>query len=286
MKRNIRTDLALEAHEIGMREAKRINGVVLHECMKGNIKVSRLEVISDEGAKAIGKPRGNYVTIEAPNIKYDMDEFENACELTAAELSKMADITPDKLTLVVGLGNREMTPDALGTSAAEEILVTHHMMKQYRAAFGDGVSSVCAIAPGVMGNTGMETMRTVKAVAQNLKPDLIIVVDALAAADLGRLCTTIQLSDAGIAPGSGVGNDRQGLNEETLGTKVISVGVPTVIDAYNICDIEIPEEVSPMMVTVKDIDLVIRRMASAVAGGINLSLHKGVTLRDIMCFMG
>ena len=286
MQKNIRTDLALEAHEISQRTAKQINGVILHECKKGNLKISRLEVINDEGAKIIGKAQGNYITIEAPNIKYDTDEFENACEATASELVKMAQITPDTTTLVVGLGNRSMTPDALGTSAIDEILVTNHMKNQYSQAFGEGISSVCAITPGVLGTTGIETVDTIKSVAQSLKPDLIIAIDALAAADLSRLCTTIQLSDAGIQPGSGVGNDRKGLNEETLGTKVISIGVPTVIDAYNICDIEIPEEISPMMVTVKDIDLVIKRMASAVAGGINLALHKGLTLRDIMCFMG
>lgn len=286
MKKNIRTDLAVEAHELTKREAGEIEGVIVHECMKGKIKLNRLEVINNEGEKIIGKSIGNYITIEAPNIKYDIDEFENACELCAAEIDKMVNITPETTTLVVGLGNRDMTPDALGTSVVDEIMVTNHLKQQYRRAFGSGVSSVCAIAPGVMGTTGLETVDTVKSLVDKLHPDVVIAVDALAAADLSRLCTTIQLSDAGIQPGSGVGNNRKGLNKSTLGIPVISVGVPTVIDAYNICDIEIPEDVAPMMVTVKDIDLVISKMASAVASGINLALHKGLTLRDIMCFMG
>lgn len=286
MKKNIRTDLALESHEITMSEAGRIDGVVVRNFKKGKCQINRLEVLNKDGEKAIGKAIGNYVTIEAPHIKYNSDEFETVSELCALEIRKLADITPETKTFVIGLGNRGMTPDAIGPKVVDEIMVTGNMTEYYRKVFGEGVGDVCAISPGVLGTTGIETLDTIKALTKKLMPDLIIVADALAAAELDRLCTTIQISDAGILPGSGVGNNRRGINKETLGIPVIAIGVPTVIDAYNICDIEIPESIAPMFVTVKDIDFVVKKMSSAVAASINLALNNGVTLRDIMCFVG
>ena len=221
--------------------------------------------------------KGNYITIEAPNLKYSSEDYENVCKIIADEIDKMAHINEDSLTLVAGLGNRDITPDALGTQVVSKLLVTHHM----KSMFGNNMGNVCAITPGVLGTTGLETVKIVKNIAKPLNPDLIIAVDALAAADIRRVSTTIQITDTGIQPGSGVGNNREGLNKETLGTEVIAIGVPTVIDAATISKDEIPQELAPLMVTTKDIDVVIERMAKTVANGINLALHKGFTLQEI-----
>lgn len=283
MKKNIRTDLALEAHELaGEESAEKIKGITAKETVHGHIKVTKVDVLNEHGAQAIGKAMGSYITIEAPHIRYDLDDYESVCSIICDELRKMAHITPDTVTLVVGLGNRAITPDALGSFVVDDLLITHHM-KEY---FENTVSRVCAVAPGVLGTTGLETVDIIKGITEKTRPDLIIAVDALAAADLNRLSTTIQIADTGIQPGAGVGNDRKGLNFDTLGTKVIAIGVPTVIDAANISDMEIPEELSPLMVTTKDIDTVISKMAKAVANGINLALHKNLNLRDIAALVG
>ena len=151
--------------------------------------------------------------------------------------------------------------------------------------FDDNISGVCALIPGVLGTTGIETAEIIKAVSEKVKPNLIIAVDAMAAADIRRVSTTVQISDTGIQPGAGVGNNRECLNEETIGAKVIAIGVPTVIDAATISKVEIPKELAPLMVTTKDIDLVIERTAKTVANGINLALHRDMTLRDIESYV-
>ncbi len=273
---NIRTDLALEAHELS-KKAGEVNGVESRVRHCGDITVTEVKIINDEGEKALGKLKGNYITIEAPNLKYSVEDYENVCKIIADEINKMAHIDENSLTLVAGLGNRDITPDALGTEVVSRLLVTHHMKRM----FGENMGNVCAITPGVLGTTGLETVKIVKNIAKPLKPNLIIAVDALAAADIRRVSTTIQITDTGIQPGSGVGNNREGLNRETLGTDVIAIGVPTVIDAGTISKDEIPQELAPLMVTTKDIDVVIERMAKTVANGINLALHKGFTLQEI-----
>lgn len=277
MKKNIRTDLALEAREIGEREAGKIKGITAEEWEHGHIKVTQVDILNEEGANAIGKAQGRYVTIEAPNLKYDEGDYKKVCSVICDELKKLTNISSDTVTLVAGLGNRDITPDALGSRVIDNLFVTNHM-KEY---FGSNVSSVCAIAPGVLGTTGIETVDIIKSVSDKIKPDLVIAIDALAAADINRLSTTIQIADTGIQPGAGVGNDRKGLNEETLGVKVIAMGVPTVIDASNISDMEIPEELAPLMVTTKDIDVVIDKMSKTIATGINLALHENMTV-DIL----
>lgn len=283
MQKSIRTDLALEAHELTRaKKTEDIKGIVANETKRDNITITQVEILDEMGAKTIGKQMGTYVTIEAPNIKYDNTEFENVCSIICDELKKMADISKNTLTLVVGLGNRQITPDALGCEVVNNLLITHHM----KNVFDNDMGSVCAIAPGVLGTTGIETVEIIKGICEKVKPNLVIAVDALAAADIKRMSTTIQLADTGIAPGSGVGNDRKGINYDTLGTKVIAVGVPTVIDAANISDIEIPTEIAPLMVTSKDIDAVIKRMSKAVAYGINLALQQNMSLQDINVLVG
>ncbi len=286
---SIRTDLAVEAHELSKREARNateIDGVISGVEERENMTVTRVEITNENGSKALGKAIGNYVTIDAPDLKYSLETYEEVCAVLAEEIRKMADISGDMLTLVVGLGNREITPDALGTSVVSKLLVTHHIKQRMSDFFDDNISGVCAIAPGVLGTTGIETADIIKAVTEKVKPQLIIAVDALAAADIGRVSKTIQISDTGIQPGAGVGNNREGLNEETTGVKVIAIGVPTVIDAATISKVEIPKEMAPLMVTTKDIDLVIERTAKTVANGINLALHRDMTLRDVESYVG
>ena len=218
-------------------------------------------------------------------MKYSIDIYERVCTLISEEIRKMADIKSDSLTLVVGLGNRDITPDALGTEVVSSLLVTHHIKQNMKDFFDDNISGVCALIPGVLGTTGIETAEIIKAVSEKVKPNLIIAVDAMAAADIRRVSTTVQISDTGIQPGAGVGNNRECLNEETIGAKVIAIGVPTVIDAATISKVEIPKELAPLMVTTKDIDLVIERTAKTVANGINLALHRDMTLRDIESYV-
>ena len=285
----IRTDLAVEAHELSKREAKEateIDGVISRVEEIGRITVTRVEITNANGERALGKAQGNYVTIDAPDLTYSAQIYETVCVIIADEIRKMADISTGDVTLVAGLGNREITPDALGTSVISKLLITRHIKEQMSGIFGENVSDVCAIAPGVAGTTGIETADIIKSVAERVHPKLIIAVDALAAAGIERISNTIQISDTGIQPGAGVGNNRDGLNEKTTGVKVIAIGVPTVIDASTISKIEIPKEMSPLMVTTKDIDLVIERCAKTVANGINLALHRDMSLGEIESFVG
>ena len=282
-----RTDIAVEALTISRGEkslAEAINGVLIDTKKYGNITVTRLSVRNDEGAREVGKPRGEYITIEAPDIKYDTKSYEKTCEKIAEEIKRMYSFTSESIVLVVGLGNRDITPDALGCEVVSKIIITNHMKKHAPELLGSGMRAVCAIAPGVLGTTGMESLEITKGVTEKLEPDLIIVIDALATADFSRISTTFQLSDAGISPGSGVGNNRDAFTTEALGAKVIAIGVPTVVDAKSICDCE--KEGELMMVTPRDIDLVIERCAKTVANGINLALHNGLTLKDIEEYVG
>ena len=285
---NIRTDLAVEAHELSRREAKNvteIDGVISDVRTEDGITVTNIEITNENGSKALGKAIVNYITIESPNLKYSIDIYERVCTLISEEIRKMANIKSDSLTLVVGLGNRDITPDALGTEVVSRLLVTHHIKQNMKDFFDDNISGVCALIPGVLGTTGIETAEIIKAVSEKVKPNLIIAVDAMAAADIRRVSTTVQISDTGIQPGAGVGNNSECLNEETIGAKVIAIGVPTVIDAATISKVEIPKELAPLMVTTKDIDLVIERTAKTVANGINLALHRDMTLRDIESYV-
>ena len=286
---NIRTDLAVEAHELSKREANEateIEGVISRVEEMGRITVTRVEITNENGERALGKAQGNYITIDAPDLKYSVEIYEKVCKIIADEIRKMTDLDKSSVILVAGLGNRDITPDALGTNVVSKLLVTRHLKSSMSAIFGDNLGDVCAIAPGVSGTTGIETADIIKSVTERVKPDLIIAVDALAAADIERISNTIQISDTGIQPGAGVGNNRSGLNEKTTGVKVIAIGVPTVIDAATISKEEIPKELAPLMVTTKDIDLVIERSAKTVANGINLALHSGMTLREIESLVG
>lgn len=280
MKKNFRTDLALEAHKLSQSDGEEIEGVIVRTEKDGDISISHLEITNKQGSETLGKGIGKYITIEYPDLKYSTDNIEHICSLISNEIRSMSNISNDSTTLVVGLGNRAITPDALGTEVVERLLVTNHFKKHMENELTESLSSVCAIAPGVLGTTGMESSEIIKSIAEMLKPDLVIVIDALAAAGIEHVASTVQISSAGIQPGAGVGNNREGINKETLGIDVIAIGVPTVIDAQNIA--EIPQNISPLMVTTTDIDTVIKQCAKTIAGGINTALHKDMTFEKIM----
>lgn len=237
---NIRTDLALETRERFVSDHVEIPGVSVEETYdeEREIRTTRVVVETENGAKMMGKPVGTYLTIEAPNMAVPDEDYHREISKKLAEDIK--ELVPERKeevsVLVVGLGNCEVTPDALGPYVADHLHVTRHIVKEYgKYAMGkDQVYLVSAVVPGVTGQTGMETLEIVKGVVEETEPDFVVAIDALAARNSKRLNRTIQITDTGICPGSGVGNHRLALNSETLGVKVIGIGVPTVVDAVTI----------------------------------------------------
>ena len=237
---NIRTDLALETRERFVSDHVEIPGVSVEETYdeEREIRTTRVVVETENGAKMMGKPVGTYLTIEAPNMAVPDEDYHREISKKLAEDIK--ELVPERKeevsVLVVGLGNREVTPDALGPYVADHLHVTRHIVKEYgKYAMGkDQVYLVSAVVPGVTGQTGMETLEIVKGVVEETEPDFVVAIDALAARNSKRLNRTIQITDTGICAGSGVGNHRLALNSETLGVKVIGIGVPTVVDAVTI----------------------------------------------------
>lgn len=310
----IRTDLAIEAHEMcGKEEAEKnhLNGIDVHEYSDDGVNVTAIEIKNEHGSSVLGKPIGRYITIEAPQLNYSTEIYEKTCMEVSKQLKTLYKINENTKTLVVGLGNKLITPDALGPQVISKLMVTNHVKVHMNDLFDNSYSSVCALIPGVLGTTGIETSDIIKGVADKISPELIIVVDALASRSIDRISTTIQISDTGINPGSGVENKRNAIDEELLGIPVISIGVPTVVDAATIASdcIEaafsdigdnsfddtdkrdliyraLSKNARNMMVTPKDIDLVIERSAKTVANGINLALHRNLTLEDIENYVG
>lgn len=237
---NIRTDLALETRERFVSDHVEIPGVSVEETYDEEREIRRTRVVveTENGAKMMGKPVGTYLTIEAPNMAVPDEDYHREISKKLAEDIK--ELVPERKeevsVLVVGLGNREVTPDALGPYVADHLHVTRHIVKEYgKYAMGkDQVYLVSAVVPGVTGQTGMETLEIVKGIVEETEPDFVVAIDALAARNSKRLNRTIQITDTGICPGSGVGNHRLALNRETLGVKVIGIGVPTVVDAVTI----------------------------------------------------
>ncbi|MGM9987686.1 MAG: GPR endopeptidase [Bacillaceae bacterium] len=235
----VRTDLAVEAHEMEKEQTTQstIQGIVVKEREEEGMKIS-LVTIDESGSEQIGKKAGNYLTIEVQGIRNQDTELQKKVEqLFAKEFHsflKMANIKEDASCLVVGLGNINVTPDALGPIVCENLLITRHIFKLQPENIEEGYRSVSAVAPGVMGMTGIETSDIILGIIEKVKPDFVIAIDALAARNIERVNTTIQISDTGIHPGSGVGNKRKELSKETLGIPVIAIGVPTVVDAVAI----------------------------------------------------
>jgi len=229
---SIYTDLALEMAEQLQGDADGgIDGVEIDVEDNIDIKVTTVRIVNEAGATAMRKAIGNYITIESPEIK--MNNVTVHEEIIGILTQKLAQLTKNEknTTLVIGLGNRNVTPDALGPSVISKILVTRHIMDNLPRELEGGLRPLCALAPGVMGMTGIETAEVVRGLVDHVKPTLIIAIDALAARRISRINQTIQITDTGISPGAGIGNKRMALNEENLGVPVIAIGVPTVVDA-------------------------------------------------------
>jgi spore protease len=320
---SVHTDLALEAHENAAKSGWDRKGarVETHDFDGGT--VTRVTIEDELGAMRLGKALGRYITIEASGLReHDVELRERVGQILAEELRRLLPQDSRGSTLVVGLGNWHVTPDSLGPRVIEELLVTRHLFEYAPEYVDDGMRSVCAIAPGVLGITGIETGDIVVGVVEHIKPAAIIAIDALAARNIDRLCTTIQISDAGIAPGSGVGNKRRALNQETLGVPVIALGVPSVVyantivlDAMNkltenlklgatskpgmdglfrrLSDQERGQLVQAVLtpfwgdlvVTPKEADEQIRQMSKVIAGGLNIALQPGLGQSDTLRYL-
>lgn len=311
----IRTDLALEAREIieESSNSSEIPGVKTINKQLDDCIVTKVEVLNEQGSQIMNKGIGTYVTLESKLMKYDDDESrEQIINYLADELKEIFGQEEHKKTLVIGLGNWNITSDALGPKSVSKTLVTRHIFKNYNKDYDDDFTEVSALSPGVMGITGIETSETVKSIVDNIKPDRVVVIDALASRKVERVNATIQISTAGISPGAGVGNKRKALNKEYLGVDVIAIGVPTVVDAatltIDILDVAIDnlieqsekgqqfynmlkdlkeeekyslikESLEPydknLIVTPKDIDETIENLAIIISEGLNKSLHPG-----------
>jgi len=233
---NFYTDLALEiAENLQSGDNKELEGLQMDMQQEGNTKITTVSITNDTGADAMGKPIGKYITIESPKIKAnDIDAHEQIMGVLVNKLADLRDglkIPPNGTILVVGLGNRNVAPDALGPMVVSKLLVTRHILDNLPNDIAGTLRPLAAIAPGVMGMTGIETAEAVKGLVMHVKPALVIAIDALAARSIVRINQTIQLTDTGISPGAGVGNRRMALNIDTLGVPVIAIGVPTVVDA-------------------------------------------------------
>lgn len=239
MSYSIHTDLAIEASAIeNLKSANsKINGIETNTFSENNITVTEVKITNKDGEKSVGKPIGTYVTLEVPELREDITKaYDNARKLLTDELKKFIALDKVHTVLVVGLGNRFVTPDALGPKVIDKLLVTRHLYGVLPDEITQKMHSLCAISPGVLGITGIETGEIIRGVADKIKPDIIIAIDALASRKTSRISTTFQIGDTGIVPGSGIGNKRHALNRETIGVPVIAIGVPTVIEAASMAN--------------------------------------------------
>ena len=265
--KDIRTDLAVENKESFEGTNTEVSGVILKEKqLTYDIKVTKVDIVNNEGAKAMNKPIGTYITIESDNLLLNETDFLRKMKrVLAKEIRNMLPKTKNASVLVVGLGNREVTYDALGPIAISYVDITKHINDYFGKE--EDENSVSALVPGVMAQSGMEAASIIKGVVEQTSPDALIVIDALAARSIDRLNTTIQLTNTGINPGSGVGNHRNAIDEETMGVRVLAIGVPTIIDASNLADGE-----KEMVLTLKDIDDNIVMLGKLIAKSINLAM--------------
>ena len=312
---NVRTDLALEASEMceKSQEGSSIPGVKIETKELENCIVTKVEVIDEQGSEIMNKDIGKYITLESNLMKFDDDESrEEMISYLKDELVDIFGQDENKKTLVIGLGNRNITSDALGPKSVSKTLVTRHLFKNYNKDYDDDFTEVSALSPGVMGVTGIETSEIVKSLVEKVKPDRVVALDALASRKMERVNSTIQISTAGISPGGGVGNTRKSLTKETLGVDVIAIGVPTVVDAatltIDVLDMAIDNLIAQseetesfyemlkklkeeekyhlikdsldpydknLIVTPKDIDDTIENLSIIISEGLNRSLHPG-----------
>lgn len=282
----IRTDLAVEALD-EVSKAGQAQGVVREECQLRGVTVSRVRVVSPEGEEAVGKPMGTYVTVTGQNFAVTApEELEQVRRCVATELTRLTKGKVEGGVLVVGLGNDRCTPDALGPRTAAKVLVSRHMHGELcRLLDEPSLTAVSSLSPGVLGQTGMETGEVVRGVVERISPSLVIAVDALAAHSVSRLGTTVQLADVGLSPGSGVGNKRAELSQASLGVPVVSIGVPTVVSADVLAAEASGQSAGhlpdTMIVTPREIDLLVDHAARLVADGINRALYPGLDKEDL-----
>ncbi len=287
--KEINIDMALEAHEYFSGKATPPpQGIHFKTRTFGGLRHTEISVNNKEGEKYIGKPKGTYITFESEDLRGSVKESYNQNKNFIAKeiehlLSKNG-IEKNDPVLVIGLGNWDITPDALGPKTVSALFVSRHLFEHMPEITSDNMRSVSALSPGVLGTTGIETLEIVKGIVLRTSPKCVIAIDALVARDINRLGKSLQLSDSGINPGSGVGNHRKGLNSETLGVPVISIGVPTVVSAATIAE-NIFEKTNnesvnlqfgqDMIVTPKDIDELVSDLAEVISGALNKSLHSG-----------
>lgn len=306
--RQIRTDLAMEsasAHGKGD-----LPGVSISGWESSGVQITEVEISSQEGARLIGKPIGHYITLECEGVRRRQSDARTAVgTLLGEELSRLLGNKSDAPVLVVGLGNRMVTPDSLGPLTVDSTLVTRHLYRELPHLTDARMSPVCAAAPGVLGVTGIETMEMVRSLVETVQPRAVIAVDSLSARAVNRVGSTVQLTDTGIQPGSGVGNHRSALTRETLGVPVIALGVPMVIYAATIArdaleqlggEAQTPEEeqslnqmteellsggMGEMIVTPREVDMLVGDAAKMLACGINRALHPGLSEQEILTMM-
>lgn len=319
---NIRTDLAVEAKELYESESKSktpMDGVTVTNRTEGDIKVTIVSIDTDKGEEIMKKPKGIYVTIDMPkHTPYDQDIMCEVSKVLGGELENIIKLEDSMTALVVGLGNWNVTPDALGPKVVSKIMITRHLKQLIPDSIDEGVRPVCAFAPGVLGLTGIETAEIIKGVVDRTNPNLVICIDALASRKMERVNTTIQIGNTGISPGSGVGNRRMEISEKTLGVPVIAIGVPTVVDAATMAndtiDLVLDEMISMaseggkfydmlktidknekqkmieevlnpyvgnLVVTPKEVDLVVDSVSKIIANGINIALQPYLDIDEI-----
>lgn len=317
-----RTDLALDAADFlrsraymeAAEEGRLPDGINLDTQEDEVVKITKIVVETPAASNKIGKPQGTYITLEIPNVgNFEPKDFEHVSKKIAEELSIVCKTAKGQNALIVGLGNWNVTADSLGPKTVSKVLVSRHIKQYMPDAIDERINPVSAVSPGVLGITGIETGEIICGIAEKMKPDIIIAIDALASGKVERVNTTIQIADTGISPGSGLGNNRMKLSVETLGVPVIAIGVPTVVDAVTFAGDAIdtlsektgPNRLSEMVrdgrygtlreyfdddfndlvVTPKDIDDVMEKLSGVIANGINLSMHQGLTLEEINNFM-
>lgn len=315
-RRGIRTDLAMEAHELATgRTGRSIPGVQVEERQEEGNTITRIRIDNEEAGRSLGKLPGHYATIQSPDLQsQNTDRIEALAKILAAEIEGFMgrlNLKDEDSCLVAGLGNWESTPDSIGPKVVQAILVTRHLWSFSPPEKRGGLRPVAAIAPGVLGITGIETGEIVLGLVQRIKPRFVVAIDALAARNTSRLGNTIQLSDTGIHPGSGLGNNRVGITPGFLGVPVISIGIPTVVYATTIVvdaieklaagmrgmiapglaerqesirDVLAPE-MGDLVVTPKEVDLLVGEVAKVVASSLNIALHPGVGPDEVFRYL-
>ena len=299
---NLYTDLALEVRESIKGENEEIEGVSLkkEDVYNGKINITTVKVLNEHGSKIMNRSIGSYITIEAPKLDEDDDVGDVVSKFTYFQLKELINNDEKNNVLIAGLGNRQVTPDMLGPVVIDYLYITRHVKKEFGEKIYTGKEplTTSAIAPGVMAQTGMEAAEILSAIISQMKPNLLIVVDALAARSVNRLNKTIQITDTGISPGCGVGNNRKIISKETMGIPVIAIGVPTVVDAFTIVNDSItkyltnlkmtPEEVDDfidgfiksdeknMIVTTKNIDEAVHKIGNIIANALNLYIENPI----------